>query len=457
MARPRITVVTPSFNQGRFIARTIDSVREQQYPNLEHIVVDGMSTDDTPAILARYPHLRILREPDRGQADAINKGFRLATGDIFCFLNSDDTLLPGALDRVAREIDPARGRHIVMGRCRHIDEEDRVLPLEHPSAYLGHRRVLEVWKVHSIPQPATFWTAEVWRRCGPLDDSEQMVLDFDLFCRFSRHYSFHFIDQVLATYRLHEQSKTCTRDDEAVLRQAIGVSRNYWGPVWRPFYWRLFGSLALWRLERFLSRKHWAAALLDGCDRARQDGNLLLALAYLAGAAGCAPELVVRRELLPRVGRYLDRWLRRDADLWRPDRTAPATLAWRGFTGRHNNGCIGPLYVTRLRCGPGRQALEVQLDSVSRAMPWPITVELFLDEVSVFRRRLTKLEHLTIRVPLAADGPGEHELKIACDSYLVPHEILGNGDYRPLSAQLRSVRLVEDTTNDSAAEVTRAA
>src|SRR5207302_1409290 len=88
---PRISVVTPSFNQGRFVARTIESVQAQQYPNLEHIVVDGMSTDDTPAILARYPHLRVLREPDCGQADAINKGFGLATGDIYCFLNSDDT------------------------------------------------------------------------------------------------------------------------------------------------------------------------------------------------------------------------------------------------------------------------------------------------------------------------------------------------------------------------------
>src|SRR5206468_5733093 len=103
---PRISVVTSSYNQGRFLGRTIDSVLAQDYPNLEHIVVDGMSADETPAVLARYPHLRVLREKDRGQADAINKGFRLATGDVYCFLNSDDTFLPGALHRVAREVDP---------------------------------------------------------------------------------------------------------------------------------------------------------------------------------------------------------------------------------------------------------------------------------------------------------------------------------------------------------------
>src|SRR5947209_14851315 len=147
---PRISVVTSSYNQGRFLGRTIESVLTQYYPDLEHIVVDGMSTDETPAVLARYPHLRVIREPDRGQADAINKGFRVATGKVYCFLNSDDTFLPGALHRVAGEIDPARGRHVVMGRCIHVDEEDHFTGQEHPSAFVNHRRVLEVWKYNTI-------------------------------------------------------------------------------------------------------------------------------------------------------------------------------------------------------------------------------------------------------------------------------------------------------------------
>src|SRR6266516_1994495 len=105
----RFSVVTSSYNQGPFLARTVESVLAQDYPDVEHIVVDGMSADETPAVLARYPHLRVVREPDRGQAEAINKGFRLATGDVYCFLNSDDTLCPGALRRVAAALDPARG------------------------------------------------------------------------------------------------------------------------------------------------------------------------------------------------------------------------------------------------------------------------------------------------------------------------------------------------------------
>jgi glycosyltransferase involved in cell wall biosynthesis len=132
---PCITIVTPSFNQGNFIAETIESVMAQNYPNMEHIVMDGGSTDDTLEVLKRYPHLKIVSEQDRGQADAINKGFALATGDIWAFLNSDDTFLPGALQRVAQEIDPTQGRQVVMGRCRFIDEKGQYGGIEHPSYF----------------------------------------------------------------------------------------------------------------------------------------------------------------------------------------------------------------------------------------------------------------------------------------------------------------------------------
>ena len=112
--------------------------------------------DETPTVLERYPHLRVIRERDQGQADAINKGFRLATGDYLGFLNSDDTLAPGALHQIAREIDPGRGRHVILGRCLFIDEDDHPTGLEHPSLFAGHRRVLQIWQGHTIPQPATF-------------------------------------------------------------------------------------------------------------------------------------------------------------------------------------------------------------------------------------------------------------------------------------------------------------
>src|SRR5262249_36270075 len=158
--------------------------------------------------LRDYPDLQVIREKDSGQADAINKGFRRATGQIWCFLNSDDTFERGALTRVAREMRPAQGRHVVMGRCRFIDENDRFIGVEHPSAYESHARVLAIWKGYTIPQPAVFWTPEVWQRCGALNEREQLMLDYDLFCRFSRAYDFHVFDQIVANYRLHAASKT---------------------------------------------------------------------------------------------------------------------------------------------------------------------------------------------------------------------------------------------------------
>ena len=164
----------------------------QDYPNVEHIVVDGMSTDGTANVLARYPHLSVIREPDRGQADAINKGFRAATGEILGFLNSDDTLEPGALRAVAEAIDPrAPAATSSWAAAGSLTKTTTSLGVEHPSAFESHRRVLEIWKGHCLPQPAIFWTREVWEACGPLDVAERLMLDYDLFCRFSQRYAFH--------------------------------------------------------------------------------------------------------------------------------------------------------------------------------------------------------------------------------------------------------------------------
>src|SRR5262249_6368542 len=131
-----------------------------------------------------------------------------------------------------------------------IDECDRDLGWEHPWSVTGHHRALEVWKGHCIPQPAVFWTREVYERCGGLDEREHLVLDYDLFCRFSRCYRFHPVDQVLATSRLHAASKTCSGSDDRVLEESIRVSRKYWGPWYSPRSWLLALSLAWHRFDR---------------------------------------------------------------------------------------------------------------------------------------------------------------------------------------------------------------
>jgi glycosyltransferase involved in cell wall biosynthesis len=433
---PRISVVTSSYNQGRFLARTIESVLAQGYPDVEHIVVDGLSTDDTPTVLARYPHLRVIRERDRGQADAINKGFRLATGHIGCFLNSDDTLGPGALLRVAREIDPARGRHVVQGRCAYIDEDDRPTGEEHPSLACGHLRMLQVWKTHCVPQPATFWTREVWERCGPMDDSLHLALDYDLFCRFSRCYRFHFVDQVLANYRLHGDSKTCTNREDEVLARSVAISRRYWGPLWHPRRWLLGASLARHRFYRHFGPRNWVKGLMAAAHDP-QTSRWLRGLC-LGGVALLMPRVGLRR-FLPRALLGLwDRALLHRCDtenLWGSG-AWPQSLNWRGFTGRHADGAIGPVHRTRLTVRPG-ESLRVEAEGVVYPMPAWFRVRILVDGQELSCWPLDRKGRLRQVLPPGVIGSGEHEVELRASAFVVPHEWNGGEDYRPLSLVLR--------------------
>jgi glycosyltransferase involved in cell wall biosynthesis len=441
-AFPRITVVTPSYNQGRFIGRTIESVLAQNYPDLEHVVVDGASTDDTPAVLARYPHLRTIREPDRGQAEAINKGFRAATGDVLCFLNSDDTFLPGTLRRVAEAIDPARGRHVVMGRCIFVDANDQPTGMEHPCAFSGHERVLQVWKGHCIPQPATFWSAEAWRRCGPLDEREQLVLDYDLMCRLSRRYHFHVIDEVLATYRLHEDSKTCSNQAADTFAQATRVSRRYWGPWWGPRYWRLRASLALFPQGHRDWRRQQAASLTVGACQALEKRLPWRRFFCRLSAAVLAPEAALRRWLLhapaplrhrlPRLPTAAHTWQSR----WLP---APATV-WRSFTGQHGDGHVGPRFTMPVQVPPGGGFLHLDGEVNNPGpLPEPLVVTAAVAGRPLAEASLGGRGAFRLSVPLAGLRPGRHDLEVGSSWFRIPDDFWGNGDYRPLAFRLVGV------------------
>jgi glycosyltransferase involved in cell wall biosynthesis len=443
MKAPRISVVTSSLNQGRFIGRTVESVLAQEYPDLEHIVVDGMSTDETAGVLARYPHLRVVREPDCGQAEAINKGFRLATGDILCFLNSDDVLLPGALHRVAREIDPARGRHVVTGRCIYIDEHDRPTGQEHPSAPISHQRLLEGWKGNCVPQPATFWTPAVWQRCGPLDEGEQTVLDYDLFCRFSRAFRFHFIDQVFAGYRLHEDSKSCSTNEDEIQRQMLRVSRRYWGGPARLLFWRMLWALANYR------RRQTAGRVLQGAWANLAKRRRLRAAVQLVTNWSLEPAGALRRFLR----RHVPPLWPPAGDTWLQDGVAPGTLVWRSFTGIHPDACVGPTYRCEFQSEPGDQVLRIEGAPAVACAPVPVDLELVVDQATVSHFRVRPGRRpFALRVPLAALPPGRHELEVRSPIFLVPHDYHGNGDMRPLTFRLLRFELVKDDPEAAPAE-----
>ena len=294
---PKISIITPSFNQGSFIEETIKSVLAQDYPDVEHIVVDGGSTDGTLDILRRYPHLKVISGPDTGQANAVNKGLREATGEIIGWLNSDDTYFPGVFDDVAKTISAAGGVFIAMGRCAFIDEKGELTGKEHPSAFVSHREVVKIWKLYTIPQPAVFFHRTVYEQCGGLDESLYFGLDYDLFLRYTKRFDITCVDRLWATYRLHSSSKTMEISQGDLLEKSLEISRRYWGPRLTLSYWKyLFsylwygGKLGIASLKR-----------LNKADRLFHQGEVAGFLWNLLLSFLLFPPTIVRYLILPRL------------------------------------------------------------------------------------------------------------------------------------------------------------
>ena len=206
---PKITVVTPSYNQGQFLEETIRSVLLQGYPNLEYIVIDGGSSDESPAIIQKYADSLTywVSEPDAGQASAINKGLMRGTGAVMGWLNSDDILQPGALQMIGAAFAKNPRVKVVTSFRKLIDAESRTIvnwTRGIPSAYqLRHRNI--------VAQETTYWRREVWEELGPLDESYRFALDYEYWQRMlAAGYTFKLLPGFLGGFRHHEASKTAT-------------------------------------------------------------------------------------------------------------------------------------------------------------------------------------------------------------------------------------------------------
>ncbi len=205
---PLISVVVPTLNQARFIGQTLASIAGQNWPRLEIIVIDGGSTDGTAEIVDRYRQVvtHFVSEPDRGQGDAINKGFRLAKGDILCWLNSDDYYLPCALERAAAALgDPARPA-LVYGGCLATWEHTKTARLW-PAAPWDRERLKTS---DFLYQPSVFWTRALWEMTGEINPEYCYVLDWDWFLRASEHAVFTPLPELLSVYRFHAEHKSST-------------------------------------------------------------------------------------------------------------------------------------------------------------------------------------------------------------------------------------------------------
>jgi glycosyltransferase involved in cell wall biosynthesis len=208
---PRITVITPSLNQGEYIRQTIESVLGQDYPDLEYIVMDGGSTDGTIHILKEFEHrLAWVSERDRGQSHAINKGLQRATGEVIAFLNSDDMYGPGALRKVGEFFARHPRASWLTGRCRVIDRDGHevrraVTFYKNMWLRLGSYRALLV--LDYVSQPATFWHRRVVEKVGFFDETLHFAMDYDYSLRVGREFRLWVVNEYLADFRIHPTSK----------------------------------------------------------------------------------------------------------------------------------------------------------------------------------------------------------------------------------------------------------
>ncbi|MGH3145251.1 MAG: glycosyltransferase family 2 protein [Rubrobacter sp.] len=221
-AWPKISVVTPSFNQGQYIEATIESVLGQGYPNLEYIIMDGGSTDDTVEILERYSeHLAYwVSEPDEGQTDALIKGFERASGDIFCWLCSDDLFESGTLREVAEVFTEHPDWRVVYGDSFWIDADSRPIRFKKEIPYI---RFIWMYDHNYLPQPSTFWRRDLYQEVGGLDPRFNLSMDADLWSRFAERTKLHHVPLAWSRMRYYPEQKnlrlrSVSDEEDLVLR-----------------------------------------------------------------------------------------------------------------------------------------------------------------------------------------------------------------------------------------------
>jgi len=223
---PRISVVTPSFNAAATIERTLRSIEAQGYPDLQLLCIDGASTDGTVAVIERFSHLvsHFVSEPDGGAAQALNKGFRRADGDVLCYLNADDEFAPGALHRVAAAFAAEPEADVVTGGCRRFFADGSTLVTQVPDRFLAVLPLRD-----DIEQPSTFWRAAIHRKAGELDETYRLTFDWEWWNRLHRAGArFVRVTDVLSHYHFSESNLT-SRGAQRVIDEMLRVTRTY-GP-----------------------------------------------------------------------------------------------------------------------------------------------------------------------------------------------------------------------------------
>jgi glycosyltransferase involved in cell wall biosynthesis len=272
---PLVSIITPSFNQAGYIEATIQSVLAQDYPRIEYGIVDGGSTDGTIDVIKKYegrdgvipPNMGERTSPlrnhtiswwvseqDKGQTDAINKGFARAKGDILAWINSDDTYEAGAVSAAVKYLQEHPHVGMVYGDCNFINESGRLIGRFNSAQ--TDLRLLRRGYVH-IPQQTMFFRADLWRQVGPLDPSFYFAMDYDLWTRIAARSRIIYTPQTWANFRLHTSGKTILADDRCwpeMIRVHYRDGGSFFSVIVAKYYIRkLIAPLWNWRRRRMLN------------------------------------------------------------------------------------------------------------------------------------------------------------------------------------------------------------
>ena len=234
---PLVSIVTPSYNTGRYIDETLRSVAEQDYPRIEHIVLDSGSTDETPQILARYPSVRVVSDPG-GVTAKVNRGFELARGDILAWINADDFYLPGAVRKaVAAFLESPRAALVY---CNYLDVDERSAEIaRRKSRQCTAAELVDDW--NWVPHQTAFFRRDAIAVVGPLDARYELVQDWELWIRLAKQFPIRYVDDYWAAFRISRGQRSDLKK-YAYWREARDMTRSHGGRIWSPLVRRHYGG-----------------------------------------------------------------------------------------------------------------------------------------------------------------------------------------------------------------------